>query len=112
MSAIDRNSYIYNQIKPCITIITKTDIKRIFFRGTIGGGLACVGWVCRGGAGPRGAVSAAYWWVCWRASADTGGYYWVESAGLADERACGIYTAVLSLVYLDLTITSYCNKLE
>ena len=28
-------------------------------RGTIGGGLACVGWVCRGGASPRGAVSAA-----------------------------------------------------
>ena len=56
-------------------------------------------WVCRGGAGPRGA-------------ADMGGYYWVECAGLADGRACGIYTAVLSLVYLDLTITSYCNKLE
>ena len=36
----------------------------------------------------------------------------VECAGLADGRACGIYTAVLSLVYLDLTITSYCNKLE
>ena len=59
MSAIDRNSYKYKQNKPCITTITKTDIKRIFFRGTIGGGLACVDWVCRGGAGPRGAVSAA-----------------------------------------------------
>ena len=54
MSAIDRNSYKYKQIKPCITTITKTDIKRIFFRG-IGGGLACVGWVCRGGAGCVGA---------------------------------------------------------
>ena len=59
MSVIDRNSYKYKQIKPCITIMTKTDIKRIFLRGTIGEGLACVGWVCRGGAGPCGAVSAA-----------------------------------------------------
>ena len=77
MSAIDRNSYKYKQIKRCITIITKTNIKRIFLRGIIGGGLACVGWVC---------------------TADTGGYYWVKCAVLADERACGIYTVVPSLV--------------
>ena len=59
MSAIDRNSYKYKQIKHCITIITKTNIKRICLRGIIGGGLACVGWVCGGGARRCGAVSAA-----------------------------------------------------
>ena len=73
-------------------------------------------WVCRGGAGPREAVSAASstggFVAVHRPTWVGSGYYWVECAGLADERACGIYTAVLSLVYLDLTITSYCNKLE
>ena len=54
MSAIDRNSYKYKQIKPCITTITKTDIKRIFLEassveglhawaGCVGAGLALVG---------------------------------------------------------------------
>ena len=92
MSAMGRNSYKYKQIKHCITIITKTNITRILLRGIIGEGLACVGWVYGGVAGRRGAVSAA----------SSTGYYWVECAGLDDEKACDIYTAVLSLVYIDL----------
>ena len=47
MSAIGRNSYKYKQIKPCITTITKTDIKRIFLEASSVEGLhawaGCVG---------------------------------------------------------------------
>ena len=91
MSVIDRNSYKYKQIKPCITIMTKTDIKRIFLRGTIGEGLACVGWVCRGGAGPCGPLLLVGLLPCF------GRHGWVLLGGVCWP-GCGIYTAVLSLV--------------
>ena len=88
MAAIDSHPNKYKQFKQCTTMITKTNIKRIFLRGSIGGGLACM----------FGYVGVEL--------ADTGGVYWVGCAGLADGRASGIYTAV----YIQDPAITYCNK--